>query len=99
MTERELLVICPAMSLEKRFILRGVLAAGMGLVGCKAPGPDLKTPTPEQFVLPSDDDPRYSKPLEYPKELLNKTPVKPTNPNGSPGFKGGPSFGGGPGGN
>jgi hypothetical protein len=74
------------------------MAASLALVGCKAPGPDLKTPIPEQFILPPEDDPRYSKPLEYPKELLNKAPAKPTNPNGSPGFKGGPSFGGGPGG-
>jgi hypothetical protein len=83
------------MSLGKRSVLRGVLAAGLAVVGCKAPGPDLKTPVPEKFELPSEDDPRYSKPLEYPKELLNKGPTKPTNPNGPPGFKGGPSMGGG----
>ena len=82
------------MSLGKRSILRGLLLAGLALVGCKAPGPDLKTPAPEQFILPPEDDPRYSRPLEYPKELLNKPPAKSTNPNGMPGFKGGPSVGG-----
>lgn len=71
----------------------GLLCVGLVLIGCKAPGPDLKTPTAEQFKLPPDDDPRYSRPIEYPKELLNKAPVKPTNPNNMPGFKGGPSMG------
>jgi hypothetical protein len=85
------------MFLGKRFILRGLFVAGLALTGCKAPGPDLKTPVPEQFILPPEDDPRYSKPLEYPKELLNKPPAKSTNPNSMPGFKGGPSMGGGPG--
>lgn len=82
------------MSLGKRKILTGFLAAGLAVVGCKAPGPDLRTPLPEQFNLPPEDDARYSRPIEYPKELLNKAPVKPTNPNSMPGFKGGPSVGG-----
>ena len=82
------------MSLGKQLLLRGLLTATLVLVGCKAPGPDLKTPTPEQFILPPEDDARYSKPLEYPKELLNKPPAKSGNPNGMPGFKGGPSMGG-----
>lgn len=74
------------------------MIAALAFAGCKAPGPDLKTPMPEQFVQPPDDDPRYSRPLEYPKELLNKPPVKSSNPNDkSGGFKGGPSMGAGPG--
>lgn len=83
-----------AMSLEKQLFVRGLLLANLVLVGCKVPGPDLRTPMPEQFVLPPEDDARYSRPLEYPKELLNKPPAKSTNPNGMPGFKGGPSMGG-----
>jgi hypothetical protein len=72
--------------------------AGWGLlvVGCSAPGPQLRTPQPEQIAVPPEDDPRYSKPLEYPKELLNKPPVKPTTPTGVQGMRGGGP--GGPGG-
>jgi len=72
------------------------LLAGLAVAGCRAPGPVLKTPTPEEFTVPPDDDPRYSRPLEYPKELLNKPPVKPANPNGLNGIKGGSGAGGGP---
>jgi hypothetical protein len=69
-------------------------AFGLALTGCKAPGPNLRTPTPEVFTIPPDDDPRYSKPLEYPKELLNRPPVKPSNPTGIQGMRGGPGGGG-----
>lgn len=73
-------------------------AAGLGLlvVGCSAPGPQLRTPHPEQIAVPPEGDPRYSKPLEYPKELLNKPPVKSTTPTGIQGMRGGGP--GGPGG-
>ena len=68
------------------------------LAGCATPGPTLKTPMPEQIVIPPEDDPRYSKPVEYPKEMLNKAPIKPMAPGvGGPGGRspGGPSMGGG----
>jgi hypothetical protein len=76
----------------------GWRAAGMVLtaaaaLGCSAPGPNLRTPQPEQITVPPEDDPRYSRPLEYPKELLNRPPVKPSNPSGASPVRGGPSGG------
>jgi hypothetical protein len=63
--------------------------------GCSTPGPQLRTPKPEQIAVPPEDDPRYSKAFEYPKEMLNKPPVKPSTPNSVDGMKGRPSMGGG----
>jgi hypothetical protein len=65
------------------------------VVGCATARPDLKTPMPEQFSPPPDDDPRYSKPFEYPKELLNRPPVKSSGAGGMPGKGIGPQVGGG----
>jgi hypothetical protein len=78
--------MAPAMKWGK--LAHGCLLA-VALAGCRAPGPNLRTPVPETFAIPPEDDPRYSKPLEYPKELLNRPPVKPTSPQGIQGMKGG----------
>jgi hypothetical protein len=64
-----------------------MLLLGLVVIGCATAKPDLRTPMPEQFAGPPEDDPRYSQPIEYPKELLNKPPVKPTSPGDK--FKGG----------
>jgi hypothetical protein len=64
-------------------------------VGCSTPGPQLRNPQPEVLAVPPEDDERYSRPIEYPKELLNRPPVKPTTPGGKPGMRaGGPGMGG-----
>ena len=61
----------------------------IALVGCAAARPNLRTPMPETIAAPPEDDVRYSQPVEYPKELLNRPPVKPQAP-GMPGVGGGP---------
>jgi hypothetical protein len=67
----------------------GLLAAFGGAFGCATTrGPDLKTPMPEQYRLPPSDDPRFSQPVNFPKDVLNQEPVKapsPTKPAGGPG--------------
>ena len=75
-------------------VMPSILLSTTMLIGCTTPGPTLKTPVAEQFVIPPEDDPRYSKPVEYPKELLNKAPPKPTAPGA--GGPGGGSSGRGP---
>jgi hypothetical protein len=74
----------------------GVALAFGGFLGCTPPGPNLKTPYREQIVAPPEDDPRFSQPIAYPKEVLNKGPVKPEDPSKLPSQR--PQFGpGGPG--
>jgi hypothetical protein len=79
--------------------MRGLRYTILGLsifgVGCSTPAPVLRTPHPEVLAVPPEEDERYSKPVEYPKELLNKPPVKPSTPGGKPGMRtgGGPSMG------
>lgn len=52
-----------------------------GALGCASSrGPDLKTPVPEQYVLPPESDSRFSQPPEYPREVLNKEPIKAPPP-------------------
>jgi len=60
----------------------GILAISVvGILGCATSrGPDLKTPIPEQYVLPPDNDSRFSQPVEYPREVLNKEPIKAAPP-------------------
>ena len=59
----------------------GAVALLGGLVGCSSPaGPNLRTPVPEQYVLPPADDARFSQPPSFPKETLNQEPIKPASP-------------------
>ena len=68
-----------------------------GLVGCGSTGPNLRTPMPEQYVLPPADDARFSQPVSYPKETLNQEPIKPASAAGKlPSQQ--PQIGPGPGG-
>jgi hypothetical protein len=74
----------------------GVALAFGGFLGCTSPGPSLKTPYHEQIVTPPEDDPRFSQPVSYPKDVLNKGPIKPDDATKLPSQK--PQFGpGGPG--
>ena len=62
-------------------ILKAAAMLG-GIAGCTTSGPSLKTPMPERFALPPNDDPRFSQPIAYPKETLNEDQViKPSNNN------------------
>jgi hypothetical protein len=59
--------------------LRGIAAVTLfgGAVGCASNrGPDLRTPTPEQYTLPPADDARFTQPVSYPKDVLNQEPIK-----------------------
>jgi len=61
--------------------VRGLTVALFGgLAGCASSGPSVKTPMPEQYVLPPADDARFSQPVAYPRETLNQEPAKPTAP-------------------
>jgi hypothetical protein len=64
----------------RRIWMRGLktVALAGGLVGCAtSSAPRLRTPMPEQYVLPPTDDARFSQPISYPKETLNQEPIKP----------------------
>jgi hypothetical protein len=45
-------------------------------------------PQPEQYVLPPQDDPRFSKPVAYPKDLLFSDPTLKKDPNNNTGPNG-----------
>src|SRR5581483_4466464 len=63
--------------------------------GCWTTEPSLKPPPqPERYATPPQDDPRFSRPIQYPKETLNQPPAKKSsNLQNSAG--GGPKFGSG----
>jgi hypothetical protein len=58
----------------------GIVVILGGLAGCTQSGPNLRTPAPEEYSLPPDDDARFSQPIAYPKETLNREPMKATTP-------------------
>lgn len=66
-------------------ILIGICLASWSF-GCKNTGPEIKPPKgPEEYRLPPDNDPRYSKHVTYPKDTLYQSPIKKTqDPNGMP---------------
>jgi len=58
-----------------------IWAGCMGILlsaGCVTDRRLTRPEHPEEFRLPPQDDPRYSKPLEIPREYLD--PKKPRNP-------------------
>ncbi len=75
------------------------LAAGAGMPGCATTQSELKPNLPEEFVLPPENDARFSNPQSFPKETLNTGPVKRfTTPGQQPGAGGGMRGPGGMGG-
>jgi hypothetical protein len=57
--------------------VRGVFAVSLlglvGLWGCETTREQVRPPKPpEEFRAPPEDDPRYSRPMEYPKELMDQ---------------------------
>ena len=45
----------------------------LALAGCALTNSELKPPKPpEEFKDPPQNDPRYSKPIEYPKETMEE---------------------------
>jgi hypothetical protein len=58
-----------------------VLAAALLTLGGCSNDAHLKPPRPEQtYNLPPIDDPRFSRPPQYPESVLNKFPKKDTTP-------------------
>ncbi len=75
----------------------------VGLAGCHLPENTLKHPLHEEYVLPPSDDPRFSQPPQFPKEVLDtdlmKKLPKKDDPNAPPKFgASGPGMGGSMGG-
>jgi hypothetical protein len=74
----------------------GLRCLGAGLLavaGCHGPE-TLKPPLHEEYVLPPNDDPRFSTPPAYPKETLDSGSPKKDENKKQDGF-GGPSGTGG----
>lgn len=69
--------------------LAGIVAVTVGCASAPK-GPILRTPMPEQFNGPPADDPRFSQPISYPKDVLNQEPVKATPPGKLPSQQAGP---------
>jgi hypothetical protein len=57
----------------------GLLSAALwGLAGCATTESEIKKPPkpPEEYKLPPEDDPRFNKPVEYPKDVFEKDPLQ-----------------------
>jgi hypothetical protein len=78
-----------------------LLAALLGLLGCRPSYNHLRPPKPpEDYTPPPKEDPRFSQPVEYPRDSLNGDnlirPKDSTMPM-TPGGPGGPGGAGSPG--
>jgi hypothetical protein len=50
-----------------------LLLIQVGLYGCTTTEPQLKPlKHPEEYNAPPENDPRYNKPIEYPKETMDQ---------------------------
>jgi hypothetical protein len=59
-----------------RDMLGLLLLIHMGFSGCASSEPQLRPPkAPEEYNAPPDNDPRYNKPIEYPKETMDQDPL------------------------
>jgi hypothetical protein len=55
----------------------GLLLLGtIGLVGCESTSHQVQPPKPpEEFRDPPENDPRYSGPIQYPRDTLDQDPL------------------------
>ena len=74
----------------------------LALAGCASQPTTitLPPPPPDEWRLPPENDPRFSQPPSYPRDVLNQGPTKKNYSSGGPGggpggAGGGPRFGGG----
>jgi hypothetical protein len=67
----------------------GSAAVLLAALGCSSPPAFVPSPPTDEVRLPPENDPRFSRPTEYPAETLNQPPVK-KNYGGAPGMAGGP---------
>jgi hypothetical protein len=79
-----------------------MLTLALAIIGCAKNQKFVPPPKhPDEYKLPPDQDARFSKPVEYPNNVLNEDKIrKPADPDANvPGKNGGPGgkFGGGPG--
>ena len=52
-------------------VLGLLLVIHIGLSGCASTEPQIKPPKgPEEYNAPPENDPRYNKPIEYPKDSM-----------------------------
>jgi hypothetical protein len=50
-----------------------LLLIHISLSGCATTEPQIKPPKmPEEYMAPPENDPRYDKPIEYPKEVMGQ---------------------------
>ena len=75
----------------------GPAAVLLAALGCSSSHVYVPPPSTDEVHLPPENDPRFSRPYEYPQNTLNQPPVK-KNFGGPPGMGGGPHAGGGMGG-
>jgi len=77
-------------------IIAGVIVSSLG---CMTPVHDPNRPpaAPEEFRVPPDREARFSKPVEYPKGLLNMDILQSRMAKNAQGGAKGPSPGGRPG--
>jgi hypothetical protein len=72
--------------------LSAVLVAALG--GCALTQNELKPPKPpEEFKAPPEDDPRYSRPIEYPKDTMDNDVLTTKIKSKGPGSSGPPKAG------
>jgi hypothetical protein len=56
-----------------RDILGLMILASLGVLGCESTRDQVRPPKPqEEFKAPPENDPRYSKPIEYPRETMEQ---------------------------
>jgi len=85
-----------------RIGIQSICAIAFGLAGCQTQNLAIKQhPLQEEYILPPADDPRFSNPPQYPKEVLDQDLLKkntkpgPDQPGGPPKFGAGGSGMGG----
>ena len=76
-----------------------VAAVLLALVGCTTPETSNKPPKhPDEYNVPPSDDPRYTRPPEYAKDVLNRDVLPKQKDDAGAGGPGAPGSAGMPGG-
>jgi hypothetical protein len=63
---------------------RWLVALVLAVAGCRTPAPDLKPPPQkEEYNIPPENDPRYDKPYDYPKDSDPNNPMRKSSLGGA----------------